>query len=84
MNQNCWSEVDFPLLYQLTCSCAFLVHHPHISSVHFHHSNGLSFFFFPRAISLVPSLGLLRAQEAPQQIITGFSCGLDIKGASRE
>lgn len=55
-----------------------------ISSVNFHHSKSFSLSLFPRAISLVPSLGLLRAQEAPQQIITGFSCGLDIKGASRE
>lgn len=33
---------------------------------------------------LAPTLGLVRAQEAPQQISSGFSCGPDIKGARRE
>lgn len=36
------------------------------------------------AILFVPGLGLVRAQEAPQQIITGFSTGPDIKGTRRE
>lgn len=35
------------------------------------------------AILFVPGLGLVRAQEAPQQIITGFSSGPDIKGIRR-
>lgn len=42
------------------------------------------FCLFPRAMFLAPTLGLVRAQEAPQQISSGFSCGPDIKGARRE
>lgn len=33
---------------------------------------------------LAPALGLVWAQEAPQQISSGFSCGPNIKGARRE
>lgn len=46
--------------------------------------NSNFFFCLPRAIFLIPSLGLDKTQEAPQQIIIGFSCGLDIKGVRRE
>lgn len=40
--------------------------------------------FYPCATFLIPTLGLVRAQEAPQQISSGLSCAPDIKGVRRE
>lgn len=57
----------------------FFLQCPSLSAI-----NSIFSSFCPCAIFLVPGLGLVRAQEAPQQIITGFSCGPDIKGARGE
>ncbi len=54
-------------------------------AVFFSHTIYSIFFSFCAcAMFLAPTLGLVRAQETPQQISSGFSCGPDIKGARRE